>query len=120
MVDKVVNAIRLELTPGMKFVIWMVVAIFAVAQLIGQVGDNTKGIKDLDNNLASHQKTDDLRHTQVIERIHGTELMYTQHKQMLMDIDDRTEKTDTKIDKLDDRFTDLEKYLMQYDFDKRK
>lgn len=120
MVDKVVNAIRVELTPWMKFVIWMVVAIFGVAQLVGQVKHNTEDIKEVGGELATHQKSDDARHTAVIERIHGTELMYTQHKEMLSGIDGRTKKTSEKIDKIDDRFTELEKYLMQYDYEKKR
>jgi uncharacterized protein YoxC len=113
MVEKVVNSLRVELTPWMKFVLWVVVALFAAAQLVFQVRDNAKDIKKVDENLVSHQQTDDLRHTQVIERIHGTELMYTEHKTMLNNIN-------IKTNSIDERFERLEDYLIQFDYEKNK
>jgi hypothetical protein len=113
MVDKIVNAIRLELTPWMKFVAWSAVIIFAGSQLVGQVKDNTEDIEKIDENLTSHQDFDNLRHAQVVERIHGTELMYTQHKTMLTNINNKTND-------IDHRFERLETYLMQFDYEKKR
>jgi hypothetical protein len=106
MVDKVVNAMRVELTPWMKFVVWMVMGIFACAMVVFQVQGNTKNITKNTEKITEHERLDTDRHNRVIERIHGTEL--TQ------------EQINTSLTSIDRRFERLEDYLMQYDFEKRK
>ncbi len=106
MTDEMLDKMRIEMTPWMKFLSWLVIATFAGAMIVFQVKGNTENIAKNTEADQKHAKMDSGRHAELIERIHGTELLQ--------------KRIDTSLGSIDRRFDRLERYLMQYDFEKKR